>query len=176
MRTHFRRLSPEKLQEAKQTFLRMEEMGLCQKASSRWAYPFHLAKKDDGTLRPCNDYHHLNMITKLDRYLLPNMADMTSISMALKISASWKYYQVLVYTVDIPKTSIFTPFDTYAFNYSCISLKNLGATCQRLMEGIPEDLALHVCYVDDILIFFLQLARPPTPLKNRARTTKRQWP
>ena len=31
---HFRRLSLEKLQEAKQTFLHMEEMDLCQKASS----------------------------------------------------------------------------------------------------------------------------------------------
>ena len=32
--------SQEKLQKAKQTFLHMEEIGLCPKASSPWAFPF----------------------------------------------------------------------------------------------------------------------------------------
>ena len=37
---HFRHLSAEKHKEGKQTFLHMEEIGLCQKASSLWASPF----------------------------------------------------------------------------------------------------------------------------------------
>ena len=45
----FQRLSPEKFQEAKQTFLNIEEMGLCLKAYSPWTSPFYQVKKDDSS-------------------------------------------------------------------------------------------------------------------------------
>ena len=107
---HFRRLSPEKLQEAKQTFLHMEEMGLCQKASSPWASPLHLVKKDNGTWRSCGDCRHFNMLTEADPYPLPNMADVTcnlhDARIFSKLDLLKGYYQFPVYPEDIPKTVI----------------------------------------------------------------------
>ena len=54
---------------------------------------------------------------------------------------------------DIPKTTITTPFGSFTFNYSCFSLRNEGATFQRLMDRLLGDFPFCVVYIDDILIF-----------------------
>ncbi|XP_068204611.1 uncharacterized protein [Palaemon carinicauda] len=41
----FRHLAPERLAAAKQTFAKMEEMGLCQKTSIPWLSPLHIVLK-----------------------------------------------------------------------------------------------------------------------------------
>jgi len=155
--SRFRRLSPEKLQVAKQAYADMERMGICQKASSPWASPLHLVKKADGTWRPCGDYRRLNLVTEPDHYPLPNMADLTSTLHGAKVFSKLDllkgYFQVPVYPEDIPKTAVITPFGTYTFNYSTFGLRNSGATFQRLMDGILGDLPFCACYVDDILVF-----------------------
>ena len=74
----FRRLSPDKLAAAKQTFAELERLGICQKAPSPWSSPLHIVVKKDGTLRPCGDYRRLNMQTEPDHYPLPNIAGVTS--------------------------------------------------------------------------------------------------
>ena len=153
----FRRLSPEKLQAAKDAFHDMEKMGLCQKASSPWASPLHMVKKPDGTWRPCGDYRRLNLITVPDHYPLPNMADLTSTLHGAKVFSKLDllkgYFQVPVHPDDIPKTAIVTPFGSYTFSYSTFGLRNSGATFQRLMDGILGNIPFCICYVDDILIF-----------------------
>ena len=135
----------------------MKETGLCQKASSHWAFPLHLVKKDYGTWKPCCDYHQLDMITEPNHYPLPNLADMTSNLHGTRIFSKLDllkgYYQVPVYSEDIPKMAIITPFGTYTLNYSCFGLRNSGTTFQCLMDGILGDLTFCFCYVDDILIF-----------------------
>ncbi|XP_068204280.1 uncharacterized protein [Palaemon carinicauda] len=74
----FRGLAPERLAAAKQTFPEMEEMGLCQKASSPWSSPLYIILKKDGSLCPCGDYKHLIMQTEPDLYPLSNIADTTA--------------------------------------------------------------------------------------------------
>ncbi|XP_068247901.1 uncharacterized protein [Palaemon carinicauda] len=68
----FRRPAPDRLAAAKEMFVEMEEMGLCQKTSSPWSSPLHIVLKKDGSLRPCWDYRRLNMQTEHRRH------DMTS--------------------------------------------------------------------------------------------------
>lgn len=153
----YRRLSPSKLSAAKKVFNEMEDMGLCQKASSPWSSPLHIVIKKDGSLRPCGDYRRLNMQTEPDHYPLPNIADVTTYLHGARIFSKLDllkgYFQVPMYPEDIPKTAITTPFGTYTFNYSCFGLRNAGATFQRLMDGILGELPFCVCYIDDILIF-----------------------
>ena len=48
----FCRLAPDKLLAAKKVFHNMEEMGICQKASSPWSFPVHIVVKKDGCLHP----------------------------------------------------------------------------------------------------------------------------
>ena len=153
----FRRLAPDKLAAAKQSFAEMERLGLCRKAASPWASPLHLVKKSDGSWRPCGDYRRLNLVTEPDHYPLPNMADLTSnlhgAKVFTKLDLLKGYFQVPVHPDDIPKTAIITPFGTYVFSYSTFGLRNSGATFQRLMDGILGNLPFCACYVDDILIF-----------------------
>ena len=118
----FRRLAPDKLQATKKIFRHMETMGICQsqKTSSPWASPLHIVTKKDGSLRPCDDYRRLNMVTKPDHYPLPNIADVTTYLHGAKkfskLDLLKGYYQVLMHPDDIPKTAITTPFGTYSFN------------------------------------------------------------
>ena len=153
----FRRLAPEKLAAAKKCFKELEDMGICQKASSPWSSPLHIVTKKDGSLRPCGDYRRLNNQTEADHYPLPNVNDITSYLHGARVFSKLDlvkgYYQVPMAPEDVPKTAIATPFGTFTFNYSCFGLRNAGATFQRLMDGILGDLPFCVVYIDDILIF-----------------------
>ena len=153
----YRRLPPQKLQDAKRAFLEMERMGICRKASSPWASPLHMVKKPDGSWRPCGDYRRLNLVTTPDHYPLPNMQDLTGAlhgaTIFSKMDLLKSYFQVPVHPDDVPKTAIITPFGSYVFSYSTFGLRNAGATFQRLMDSILGDLPFCAVYVDDILIF-----------------------
>ncbi|XP_068237199.1 uncharacterized protein [Palaemon carinicauda] len=72
--TKFRRLASDRLAAAKQTFAVIEEMGLCQKASSPWSSPIQIVVKRDGSI-PCEDYRRLNMQTEPNHFPLLNIAD-----------------------------------------------------------------------------------------------------
>ena len=153
----FRRLSPDKLKEAKKVFRELESQGICQKASSPWSSPLHMVLKKDGTYRPCGDYRRLNNITIGDRYPLPNISDITSFlngaEVFSKLDLTKGYYQIPMAPEDIPKTAVTTPFGTYTFNYSCFGLRNAGATFQRTMDIILGDIPFCTVYIDDILVF-----------------------
>ena len=153
----FRRLSPTKLQTAKECFRDMVRMGICKKEPSPWAAPLHMVPKPDGTYRPCGDYRLLNAQTIPDRYPTPNIADLTNViggaRVFSKIDLLKGYFQVPVHPDDVPKTAIVTPFGSYVFYYSTFGLRNAGCTFQRLMDQIFGDLCFVVVYVDDILIF-----------------------
>ena len=155
--SRFRRMAPDRLAAAKKVFQTLEDMGICQKASSPWSSPLHIVIKKDGSLRPCGDYRRLNMVTEPDHYPLPNIADVTSFLHGSKIFSTLDllkgYYQVPMHPEDIPKTAITTPFGTYTFNFSCFGLRNAGATFQRMMDDLLGDLPFCVAYIDDILIF-----------------------
>ncbi|XP_068212694.1 uncharacterized protein [Palaemon carinicauda] len=54
-------LAPDQLATAKQMLAEMEEMGLCQKASSPMVVSLIHRPEEDGSLRLCGDYRRLNM-------------------------------------------------------------------------------------------------------------------
>ena len=68
------------------------------------------SQENESTWRPCGDYHCLNMITKLDYYPLPNMADITfnlhGTRIFSKLDLLKRYYQVSVFPNDIPRSTI----------------------------------------------------------------------
>ncbi|XP_068225835.1 uncharacterized protein [Palaemon carinicauda] len=68
-----RHLAQDPLAATKQTFVEMEEMGLCQKASIPWSSPLHIVLKKDASLSPFEDYKSLNMQTDPDHYPLQTL-------------------------------------------------------------------------------------------------------
>ena len=51
----------------------MQSQGVIEPSSSPWASPVVLVRKNDGSLRFCIDYRHLNLVTKPDVFPLPRM-------------------------------------------------------------------------------------------------------
>ncbi|XP_066953257.1 uncharacterized protein [Macrobrachium rosenbergii] len=70
-----------------------------------------------------------------------------------KIDLVKGYFQVPVTKEDIEKTAFITCFGLYTFNYSCLGLRNSGATFQHLMYEILGNLPFCFVYFDNILIF-----------------------
>jgi hypothetical protein len=79
------------------------------RSSSCWSSPLHMVRKKNGTWRPCGDFRRLNLITTEDRYLLPNMADLSSrldgCTVFSKLDLKKGYLQVPVKQQDVPKTA-----------------------------------------------------------------------
>ncbi|XP_068245589.1 uncharacterized protein [Palaemon carinicauda] len=114
--TKFRCAAPDRLAAAKETFAEIEEMALCQTASSPWLSPLHIILKKDGFLLPCWDYRCLNLKTVPDHYTIPNIVNVTSYLQANVFSTldlMKGYYQVPLNPEDIPKTTITTPFEMW---------------------------------------------------------------
>ena len=56
----------------------MERQGVVHCSSSNRASPLHMVKKSKGSWRPCGDFRKLNTQTKPDRYICPNIGDLTA--------------------------------------------------------------------------------------------------
>lgn len=151
-----RRLSPEKLEAAKNEFQYLIKMGVCQPSKSNWASPLHMVKKNDGSWRPCGDYRALNAKTKPDRYSLPYMNDFVHIlhgkSVFSKIDMHKAFHQIPIEPADVPKTAIITPFGLYEFLYTTFGLCNAAQSFQRHIDHVLRGLDFVFAYVDDLCI------------------------
>ena len=151
-----RRLTPEKLSEAKQHFDIMCAAGICRRSSSAWSSGLHLVCKIDGTLRPCGNYRRLNAITMRDNYPLPHIHDclsgLNSCTIFSKIDLVKSYHQIPVASDDIPKTAISTPFGLFEFLSVPFGLQNAAQSFQRLMDVATSHLPGVRVYLDDVLV------------------------
>ena len=156
IRARARRLDPEKLAAARAEFRRMEEAGVIRRSNSPWASPLHMVPKPDQAWRPCGDYRALNLVTQSDTYPIPHVADLSANlhgkTVFSKIDLLKGYYQIDMAPEDIPKTCVVTPFGAYEWLKMPFGLKNAGATFQRVMDRLVQDLPFCWVYLDDILV------------------------
>ena len=113
----------------------MEAAGIIRRSSSLSSSPLHMVKKSDGSWRPCGDYRRFNTVTVPDRYHLPSVSDFFT-----KISGS-----ILFFKLDLQKGYYF-------------GVRNVAQMFQRMMDDIFGDLPFCFIYLDDILIYFPDLA------------------
>ena len=146
----------EKLEVAKQEFLKMQELGIIRPSASPWASPLHVVPKEDGSWRPCGDYRRLNSVTQDDRYPLPHIQEFTCVTSGAAVFSTLDlvkgYHQIPMDAADIAKTAITTPFGLFEFLRMPFGLKNSAQAFQRLMDRLFRRINFAFVYLDDILV------------------------
>lgn len=151
-----RQLSTEKLEVVKTEFRKLQDSGVIRPSMSPWASPLHLVKKSNNSYRPCGDYRALNILSKPDRYPVPNINSLSSFlnkkNIFSKIDLLSAYHQIPVHPDDIAKTAITTPIGLFEYVYMPFGLRNSSSTFQRYMDQIFRNLDFVFIYLDDILV------------------------
>jgi hypothetical protein len=164
-----RHLDPEKLKIAKWNSKGWNPLTSRRSKSPR-ASPLHMVPKKDGSFRPCGDYRHLNLVTTLNKYLLPNMQDLSNglhgCSVFSKIDFVRGYHQIPVAGSDNPKTAIITPFGLFEYLFTPFGLSNAARTFQRMMDCTTEGLEGVFAYMDDSHVGSLDRQTHLRHLKN----------
>ena len=115
-----------------------------------------MVPKDDGSWRPCGDFHRLNDMTDNDKYLVPHIQDFSAQLQGYhffsKVDLIRGYHQIPVAAQDVHKTAVITPFRLYKFLRTPFGLKNAAQAFQRLMDTVCQDLTFMFVYLDDILM------------------------
>ena len=115
-------------------------------------------KKKNGQIRVCVDFCDLNNACPKDDFSLPItevMVDATTGHKALSfMDGSSGYNQIRMNPKDEELTAFSTPKGIYCYKVMHFGLKNAGATYQRAMQKIFDNV-LHKyveCYVDDLVV------------------------
>lgn len=165
-----RPLTGTKLQAAIEEFKSLQSSGIVRRSNSPWASPLHMVPKADKSWRPCGDYRKLNNITVSDKYPLPHLKNLTMSFHGKKIFSKLDlqraYLQVPVAEEDIPKTAICTPFGSFEFLKMPFGLKNAGATFQRYMDSIFDNLDNVYVYLDDLIVASINESEHQKDLEN----------
>ncbi|XP_074266516.1 uncharacterized protein LOC141589791 [Silene latifolia] len=115
-------------------------------------------RKKNGQLRVCVDFRDLNDACPKDDFPLPVtelMIDATTGHEALSfMDCTTGYNQIHMAPEDQEATGFRTPKGIFCYTVMPFGLKNVGATYQRAMQKIFDDM-LHKtleCYVDDVVV------------------------
>ncbi|XP_049362259.1 uncharacterized protein LOC125826948 [Solanum verrucosum] len=119
-------------------------------------------KKKNGQIHVCVDFRDLNKACPKDDFSLPIielMVDATTGHEAMSfMDGSSGYNQIRMSLKDEECTAFRTPKGIYCCKVMPFGLKNAGATYQRAMQNIFDDM-LHKrveCYVDDLVEFIVR--------------------
>ena len=126
-------------------------------------YPTWLAnivpvKKKNGQIRVCIDFRDLNKACPKDDFPLPItelLVDATTGYEALSFMDGYSgYNQIRMASEDEELTAFRTPKGVFCYKVMPFGLKNAGATYQRAMTVIFEDLLHNTieCHVDDLVV------------------------
>jgi hypothetical protein len=169
-----RRTSPAEDKILDEEVEKLLKWGIIQPSFSPWASPMVLAKKPDGSWRPCFDARAVNEKTVKDAYTMPKIDELLTVFRGAQyftvIDAASGFWQVPLDETSIPKTAFLTKKGLYEFVKMPFGLCNAPATFQRLMNYVlgehfvPPDKnitptrkgLLYKCavvYMDDICVY-----------------------
>ncbi|XP_019260811.1 PREDICTED: uncharacterized protein LOC109238788 [Nicotiana attenuata] len=123
-----------------------------------WISSIVPVRKKNGQIRVCVDFRDLNNACPKDEFPHPIpelMIDATTGYEAMSfMDGSSRYNQIRMSPKDEELTAFHTPKGIYCYKVMPFGLKNAGATYQRAMQNIFDDM-LHKnveCYVDDLVV------------------------
>jgi ribonuclease HI/uncharacterized protein YehS (DUF1456 family) len=124
----------------------------------KWIANIVPVRKKNGQIRVCVDFRDLNRACPKADFPLPNtelMVDSTIGHEALSfMDGSSGYNQIRMAPEDEELTAFRTPKGIYCYKVMPFGLKNAGATYQRAMQKIFDDILHKIvqCYVDDLVV------------------------
>ncbi|XP_070034244.1 uncharacterized protein [Nicotiana tomentosiformis] len=131
---------------------------VCEVKYATWISSIVPVRKKNGQIRVCVDFRDLNNACPKDEFPLPItelMIDATTGYEAMSfMNGSSGYNQICMAPKDEELTAFRTPKGIYCYKVMPFGLKNAGATYQRAMQNIFDDM-LHKnveCYVDDLVV------------------------
>ena len=124
----------------------------------KWLANIVPVKKKNGQVRICVDFRDLNEACPKDKFPLPItelLIDATTGFGALSFMDGFSgYNQIKMAPEDEELTAFRTPKGIYCYPVMPFGLKNAGATYQRTMTNIFNDILHNTieCYVDDLVV------------------------
>ncbi|KAL0434439.1 UNVERIFIED_CONTAM: Transposon Tf2-12 polyprotein [Sesamum latifolium] len=154
-----RRFRPELIPLIEIEVNKLIEVGFIRKVKyPMWISSIVPVRKKNGQIRVCVDFRDLNNACPKDDFLLPIVELMIDATMgygALSfMDGSSGYNQIRMAPADEELMAFCTPKGIYCYMVMPFGLKNAGATYQRAMQRIFNDM-LHKnvkCYVDDLVV------------------------
>lgn len=154
-----RRFRPELIPQIEVEVNKLIEAGFIREVKyPTWIANIVPVRKKNGQLRVCVDFRDLNNACPKDDFPLPIteiMVDATTGHEALSfMDGSSGYNQIRMALSDEEMTAFRTPKGIYCYKVMPFGLKNAGATYQRAMQKVFDDM-LHryvECYVDDLVV------------------------
>ena len=158
------RMSPTELDELKRQLDDLMSKGLIRPSKSAYGAPVLLTKKKDGSWRFCVDYRALNAITVKNKYPLPRIDELfdrlQGAKYFSKIDLRSGYWQIKVWSEDVPKTAFRTRYGSFEWLVLPMGLTNAPATFMHLMNQIFRAYLdkFVIVFLDDVLIYSRTLA------------------
>ena len=151
-----RRMSPMLNEIARKEVDRMLAAGIITSIEWFWTSPVIIATKEDRSLRFCVDSKKLNSLMNADRWPIPRvdeiLDDMKGSSIFTNIDLFQVYWQINMDEACKERAAFICRYGTFQFEFMSLSLMNLQATFQRIMERILLRVSNAKCYVEDVVI------------------------
>ncbi|KAJ8622074.1 hypothetical protein MRB53_030603 [Persea americana] len=154
-----RRFRPDVMEKIEQEVQKLKNVGFIREEQHpEWLANIVPVTKKNGQIKVCIDYRDLNNACPKDEFPLPIpevMIDNTYGFERMTFMDGFSgYNQIKMHPEDERHTSFRTPFGVYCYTVMPFGLKNAGATYQRAMMKIFQDMQHKTveCYVDDLAV------------------------
>ena len=156
----------------KEELLRMQRCGVIEKVEvpTDWVNSIVVVGKPDGKLRVCLDPKDLNKAIKRERFELPTRDDifagMADAKVFSKLDASQAFWQIKLGEQSQNLTTFNTPFGRYKYCRLPYGLCSAPEVFHKTMEVIMEDIEGVRVYMDDVVIWGVNLEEHNARLKE----------
>ena len=118
-------------------------LNIIEHSDSQWSSPIVPFRKKDGALRMCIDYRKVNLVTKTEKFPMPNLSvciyNVHNTQVFTRLDLIKGYYKVMLDENSRQYTAFSTPNNHYQFRTLSFGLKNSGIAFQKNMQQILSE-------------------------------------
>lgn len=117
-------------------------------------FALHIVSEKNSDIRPCENYLGLNSRTVINRYLVPNFQEISTLWFYIfsRTELVKAFHKIPFNPAHILKTAIITLFDLFEYVWMPFGSRNARQTFQRFMDEVLRRLPFCFTYIDELLI------------------------